>query len=78
MTFDERQARQLAEQSGVETDYGTLVRELADPDTYPILSRVVSHEPTEGLAPDPAAEFLFDLGMIIAGFEAIVDQGADR
>jgi AcrR family transcriptional regulator len=75
MAFDERQARELAVQSGVETDYGTLVRELADPATYPILWRVVSREP-DGPAADPAAEFNFDLRMILDGFESLSREEA--
>ena len=42
MLYDERRARELAEETGVETDYMVLVRELADPAVYPILTRVVS------------------------------------
>jgi AcrR family transcriptional regulator len=75
MVFDERQARELAEETGVETDYATLVRELADPQTYPILSRVVSQQPADGPGPDPAEEFLFDLGMILDGFESLSARG---
>lgn len=71
MAFDERRGRELAEETGVETDYAVLVKELADPATYPILSRVVSGEPADGPGPDQAAEFLFDLRMILDGFEAL-------
>ena len=47
-------ARRPAEESGVETDYGTLVRELADPATYPHLTRLVDSEPPpEVPADDP-------------------------
>jgi hypothetical protein len=70
MLYDERRAREAAEKAGFETDFLRLVRELADPATYPLLSRVAAQGAAEGAAPDEAAEFLFDLGLIIDGFEA--------
>jgi AcrR family transcriptional regulator len=71
MAYDERRAREQAAQSGVETDYGTLIRELADPATYPHLTRIALTPPPDGApADDPQAEFLFDLGLILDGFEA--------
>ena len=44
MAFDEKRARELAVESGVETDYAALVRELADPVTHPRLTRMVNDE----------------------------------
>jgi AcrR family transcriptional regulator len=70
MAFDERRARELSTQTGVETDYATLVRALADPATYPHLTRVVGTEPPpEVPADEPHAEYLFDIGLILDGFE---------
>jgi AcrR family transcriptional regulator len=70
MLHDERVAREASAQSGVETDFVVLVRELADPATYPLLTRVVSEAAEAAAPPDEAGEFLFDLGLIIDGFEA--------
>src|SRR3954454_1041769 len=76
MVHDERQAREAAEETGVETDYATLVRELADPATYPHLTRLVHSEPpAEAPADDPHAEYLFDIGIILDGFEAATRSG---
>ena len=75
MAYDERRARELAKETGVETDYGTLVRELADPATYPRLTRLVSaEEPPEAPADEPHAEYLFDIGLILDGFEAVAGR----
>ena len=72
MAFDERRGKALAEESGVETDYGTLIRELADPEVYPLITRLVSGEPPEGFeADDPHAEYVFDVGIILDGLEAL-------
>ena len=77
MAFDERRGRALAEESGVETDYGTLVRELADPEVYPLLTRLSSEPPPDGFeVDDPQAEFLFDLGLILDGIEAMETRSA--
>ena len=54
MAFDERRARELAVESGVETDYAALVRELADPATYPRLTRMVLEEQPPGTEPPSA------------------------
>jgi len=71
MAFDERRGRELAEETGVETDYAVLVRELADPATYPHLTRIVLDTPPPGSpADEPHAEFLFDVGLMLDGFEA--------
>jgi AcrR family transcriptional regulator len=70
MLYDERRARDAAQEAGFETDFMVLVRELADPETYPILTRVVTQGPGDGPPPDEAAEFLFDIGLILDGFEA--------
>jgi AcrR family transcriptional regulator len=70
MVFDERRAREAAKETGVETDYMVLVRELADPEIYPILTRVVAQAPGDAPQPDETAEFLYDVGLIIDGFEA--------
>jgi AcrR family transcriptional regulator len=76
MVFDERRAREAAAETGVETDYGVLVRELADPETYPLLWRVSSQPPPEAApGPDEETEFLFDVTMILDGFEAQVARG---
>jgi AcrR family transcriptional regulator len=76
MVFDERRAREVAAETGVETDYGVLVRELADPETYPILWRVASAPlPEAGDGSDEETEFLFDVAMILDGFEAQVARG---
>ncbi len=50
MAFDERRGKAAAAESGVETDYGVLVRELADPATYPHLTEIVGTEPPPGFA----------------------------
>jgi AcrR family transcriptional regulator len=73
MAYDERRARELAAETGVETDYAVLVGELADPATYPHLTRLISAEPAPG-APDDDhhAEYLFDIGLIIDGFQAAI------
>jgi hypothetical protein len=76
MVYDERKAREAAEETGVETDYATLIRELADPATYPHLTRLVHSEPpAEAPANDPHAEYLFDIGIILDGFEAATRSG---
>jgi AcrR family transcriptional regulator len=73
MAYDERRACELAEKSGVETDYATLVGELADPATYPLLTRLLGSPPPDGVpVDDPRAEYLFDIGLIIDGFEATI------
>jgi AcrR family transcriptional regulator len=73
MAYDERRASELAEGTGAETDYAVLVRELADPATYPHLTRVVQAEPpAEAPDGDPHAEYLFDIGIILDGFEASI------
>jgi AcrR family transcriptional regulator len=70
MSYDERKAREQASETGVVTDYGVLVRELADPATYPHLTRLVSAEPPPDAPGDePHAEYLFDIGLILDGFE---------
>ena len=75
MAFDERRARELAEESGVETDYAALVRELADPATYPRLTRMVLEEPPPGAEPpSPSEEFEFDLTIMLDGFEALLTR----
>ena len=53
----------LAEESGVETDYAALVRELADPATYPRLTRMVLEgQPARRRSHRaPSEEFEFDL-----------------
>ncbi len=72
MAFDESRGKALAEESGVETDYGTLIRELADPEVYPLITRLVSGEPPEGFeADDPHDEYVFDVGIILDGLEAL-------
>jgi AcrR family transcriptional regulator len=72
LAFDERRGKALAGESGVETDYGVLVRELADPEVYPHLTRIVSEPPPPGSpADDPQAEYLFDVGIILDGLEAL-------
>jgi len=77
MAFDERRGRLLAAESGVETDYGTLVRELADPEVYPRLTRVVNEAPPPGFtADDPHAEYEFDVGIILDGLEALATRSA--
>ena len=46
----------------METDYAALVRELADPATYPRLTRMVLEEQPPGTEPPSASEeFEFDL-----------------
>lgn len=71
MGYDEQRARAAAEEAGIETDYGTLVRALADPATYPHLTRIVQGEPPAGApADDRLAEYLFDINLILDGFEA--------
>jgi len=73
MAYDERRARELADGTGAETDYGVLVRELADPATYPRLTRLVRSEPpAESPDDDPHAEYLFDIGLILDGFEVSI------
>jgi AcrR family transcriptional regulator len=73
MGYDERRARELARETGVETDYATLVRELADPATYPRLTRIVlAQSPPDSPADDPHAEYLFDIRLILDGFEASI------
>jgi AcrR family transcriptional regulator len=77
MAFDERRGRQLAAESGVETDYGALVRELADPHVYPNLTRMANQEPPPGFAADDAhAEFEFDVAIILDGLEALATRSA--
>jgi len=78
MAFDERRGRALAAESGVETDYGVLVRELADPAVYPHLTRIVGQEPPPGFeADDPEAEYAFDVGLILDGLESLAVRSAD-
>jgi AcrR family transcriptional regulator len=75
MAFDERRARELAVASGVETDYAALVRELADPATYPRLTRMVLEEQPPGTEPPSASEeFEFDLTIMLDGFEALLTR----
>jgi AcrR family transcriptional regulator len=77
MAFDERRAKVLAEESGVETGYDVLVRELADPEVYPNLTRIVQEEPPAGFeADDPGAEFDFDIGIILDGLETLAARSA--
>ena len=72
MAFDERRGKALAAESGVETDYATLVRELADPGVYPHLTEILDTEPPPGFEPDdPSAEYAFDIGIILDGLEAL-------
>lgn len=72
MALDERRGREQAAKSGVETDFGVLVRELADPQTYPHLTRVVNEEPPSRVEPeDPLAEYVFDIGIIMDGLAAL-------
>jgi AcrR family transcriptional regulator len=75
MAFDEKRAHELAEASGVETDYAALVRELADPATYPRLTRMVLEERPPGTEPpSPSEEFEFDLTIMLDGFEALLTR----
>jgi hypothetical protein len=77
MAFDERRGKALAQDSGVETDYGALVRELADPEAYPLLTRLVQQEPPDGfVGDDPQAEYAFDIGIILDGLEALAARSA--
>jgi AcrR family transcriptional regulator len=76
MAFDERRGRLLAAESGVETDYGALVRELADPKVYPNLTRMVNEKPPAGVAADPRLEYEFDIGIILDGLEALAARSA--
>ena len=77
MAFDERRGKALAAESGVETDYGVLVRELADPEVYPHLTRIVGQEPPPGFeADDPEAEYAFDVGLILDGLESLAERSA--
>jgi AcrR family transcriptional regulator len=77
MAFDERRGKALAEDSGVETDYGALVRELADPEVYPLLTRLAQEEPPDGFTgDDPQAEYAFDIGIILDGLEALAARSA--
>ena len=77
MAFDERRGKALAAESGVETDYGTLVRELADPEVYPLITRLSSEAAPDGFAADdPHAEYLFDVGLILDGIEAMAARSA--
>jgi AcrR family transcriptional regulator len=80
MAFDERRGQELAEAGGFESDYLTLLRELADPAVYPHLARMARLEtPGDGLTgDDPHAEYRFDVGVIIAGFEATIRAAATR
>jgi hypothetical protein len=72
MAFDERRGKALAEESGVETDYGALVRELADPEIYPHLTRIAFGDPpADFAADDPQAEYAFDVTIILDGLEAL-------
>jgi AcrR family transcriptional regulator len=72
MAFDERRGKALAEESGVETDYGALVRELADPEIYPHLTRIaLGDPPADFAADDPQAEYAFDVTIILDGLEAL-------
>jgi hypothetical protein len=67
----------LAEESGVETGYDVLVRELADPEIYPNLTRIVQQEPPADFeADDPGAEFDFDIGIILDGLETLAARSA--
>jgi AcrR family transcriptional regulator len=75
MAFDERRGKAVAAESGVETDYGVLVRELADPATYPHLTDIVGTEPPPGFtAEDPSAEYAFDIGIILDGLEVLAER----
>jgi AcrR family transcriptional regulator len=77
MAFDERRGRRLAAQSGVETDYRTLVRELADPQLYPRLTEMVNEElPPDLAADDPHVEYELDVGIILDGLEALAARSA--
>ena len=79
MLHDERRGKALAEESGVETDYMVLVRELADPEVYPHLTRMAEQEPPpDSPESDPAAEYLFDIELILDGFERLVERSATR
>lgn len=72
MAYDERRGREAAAESGVETDYATLVRELADPATYPHLTRLVhAEQPPDAPTDEPYSEYLFDVGIILDGLEAL-------
>jgi AcrR family transcriptional regulator len=76
IAFDERRGKSLAAASGVETDYGALVRALADPEVYPHLTRTANEEPPPGFAADPYFEFDFDIGIILDGFEMLATRTA--
>ena len=77
MAFDERRGKALAAESGVETDYGVLVRELADPEVYPHLTRIVGQEPPRASRPTTrATEYAFDIGIILDGLEALAARSA--
>ena len=79
MQHDERRGRAAALESGVESDYMVLVRELADPEVYPHLTRMAAQEPpADAPESDPAAEYAFDIGMILDGFERLVERSATR
>ena len=46
---------------------------LTDPATYPRLTRLVRSEPpAESPDDDPHAEYLFDIGLILDGFEVSI------
>lgn len=74
MAFDERRGKEQAEKEGFESDYVTLLRELVDPEVYPHTARMATMETSpDGLTgDDPQAEYRFDIGLIIAGFEAMI------
>ena len=79
MQYDERRGRAAALESGVESDYMVLVRELADPEVYPHLTRMAEQEPPpDSPESDPAAEYLFDIELILDGFERLVERSATR
>jgi AcrR family transcriptional regulator len=79
MLHDERRGKALAADSGVETDYMVLVRELADPAIYPHLSRMAHQElPPEAAENLPMEEYSFDIELILDGFERLVERSATR
>jgi AcrR family transcriptional regulator len=79
MQHDERRGRAAAAESGVESDYMVLVRELADPEVYPHLTRMAAQEPSpDSPGSDPMAEYTFDIELILDGFERLVERSTTR
>jgi AcrR family transcriptional regulator len=81
MAFEEERGRLAAAAAGTESDYLALVRELADPATYPRLHALATQAAAapgaaSGTAPDPMQEYRLDLDLVLDGIEAAIARAA--